>query len=99
MDKENEDILSAAKREFEEETGYTAKNWESMGYIWTSPGFCTERLFLFKASNLSYKGQSLDEDEFLDCVSVEKDKVFDMIQLGVINDAKSIAAIMRAFVL
>jgi len=97
LDKDNEDILSAAKRELEEETGYTAENWESLGYIWTSPGFCTERLFVFKASNLSYKGQHLDEDEILDFIPVEKDKILDMIQLGIINDAKSIAAIMRAY--
>ena len=99
LDKGNEDILFAAKRELEEETGYIAKSWEPMGYIWTSPGFCTEQLFLFKALNLSYKGQRLDEDEFLDCVSVDKSKVFDMIKLGIINDAKSVAAIMRAFIL
>lgn len=97
LDKDNEDILSAAKRELEEETGYTAQNWESLGYIWTSPGFSTERLFVFKASNLSYKGQHLDEDEILDFIPVEKDKILDMIQLGIINDAKSIAAIMRAY--
>ena len=97
LDKENENELEAAKRELEEETGYIAENWEELGYIWTSPGFCNERIFLFKASNLTYKNQNLDEDEFLDCVSVEKSKVFDMIKLGIINDAKSIAGIMRAY--
>lgn len=97
LDKANEDILAAAKRELEEETGYIAEHWEALGYIWTSPGFCTERLYLFKASNLSYKGQHLDEDEFLDFVPVDKDKIIDMIKLGIINDAKSIAAIMRAY--
>ena len=97
LDKGDEDVLAAAKRELEEETGYIAKNWENLGYIWTSPGFCTERLFLYKASNLTYKGQHLDDDEILDCVFVDKNKISDMIKLGVINDAKSIAGIVRAF--
>ena len=97
LDKEGESALDAAKRELEEETGYIADNWESLGYIWTTPGFCTERIYIFKASNLVYKGQHLDEDEFLDFAAVDKEKIFDMIQLGIINDAKSIAAVMRAY--
>ena len=96
LDEDDEDVLSCAKRELEEETGYCANHWESLGYIWTSPGFCTERLYLFKASDLYFKGQHLDEDEFLDCIKVDKDKLIDMIRLGIINDAKSIAGIMRA---
>jgi len=97
LDKGNEDILSAAKREFEEETGYTANKWEAMGFVWSSPGFCSEKLYLFKASELSYKSQNLDEDEILDCIAIEKDKVFDMIKSGEINDSKSISAIMKAY--
>lgn len=91
-----EDVLAAAKRELEEETGYIARKWESLGYIWTSPGFCTERLFLFKASNLEYKGEHPDDDELIDCLCIDKEQVLEMIHVGVINDAKSIAAIMRA---
>ena len=97
LDKENEDILSAAKRELEEETGHIAKRWESLGFIWTSPGFCNEKLYLFKASDLSFKGQHLDEGEILDYIEIEKNKVFDMIKNGEINDAKSISALMRAY--
>ena len=97
LDKKNEDILSAAKRELEEETGYIADTWESLGYVWSSPGFCNERIHLFTASNLSYKGQHLDEDEFLDFEAIEKDKVFDMIKQNIINDAKSVSAIMKAY--
>ena len=97
LDKGNEDILSAAKRELEEETGHTAKHWESLGFVWTSPGFCTEKLYLFKAFDLTFKGQHLDEGEILDYIEIEKKKVFEMIKNGEINDSKTIAAVMRAY--
>lgn len=97
LDKLNEDILSAAKRELEEETGHIAKEWKSLGFIWTSPGFCNEKLYLFKATDLAFKGQHLDEGEILDYISIDKDKVFNMIKNGEINDAKTISALMRAY--
>ena len=97
LDKGNEDILSAAKRELEEETGFIAQNWKSIGFIWTSPGFCNEKLYLFKATNLTYKGQHLDEGEILNYIAIDKDKVFEMVKNGEINDAKTIAALMRAY--
>ena len=97
LDKGNEDILSAAKRELEEETGFIAKDWESLGFIWTSPGFCNEKLYLFKATNLTYKGQHLDEGEILNYIAINRDKVFEMVKNGEINDAKTIAALMRAY--
>lgn len=97
LDKLNEDILSAAKRELEEETGHIAEKWESLGFIWTSPGFCNEKLYLFKASNLTFKGQHLDEGEILDYIEVDKNQVFQMIKDGQINDSKTISALMRAY--
>lgn len=97
LDKKNEDILAAAKRELEEETGHIAENWESLGFIWTSPGFCNEKLFLFKASGLSFKGQHLDKGEILDYMEIDKEQVFNMIRNGEINDSKTIAALMRAY--
>lgn len=97
LDKQNEEILSAAKRELEEETGHVAETWESLGFIWTSPGFCSEKLYLFKASDLSFKGQHLDEGEILDYLLIDKNEVFNMIKTGKINDSKTICALMRAY--
>ena len=37
----------AAPRELEEETGYIAKTWKSLGYIYTTPGICDEKLYLY----------------------------------------------------
>ncbi len=97
LDKQNEDILSAAKRELEEETGYFAAVWESLGFLYTSPGYSSEKLFMFKASNLKFRGQHTDEGEILNSISFDKDEIFSMIKDGRINDAKTISALMRAY--
>ena len=41
----------ACKRELEEETGYIAKTWKSLGYIYTTPGICDEKLYLYYAKD------------------------------------------------
>lgn len=97
LDSKNEDIQEAAKRELEEETGYIAGKWESIGYVLSSPGFCNEKIHLYKASELTYRGQNLDEDEFLDIEAIEKNKIFEMIKQNIIKDAKSVSAIMKAY--
>lgn len=86
----------ASKRELEEETGYIAKDWKSLGYIYTSPGFCDEKLYLYLARNLTYKKQNPDEDEIIEADEVLKESVLKMIDKGIINDSKTICALMRA---
>lgn len=97
LDKENEDILSAAKRELMEETGHSAKNWKPLGYIIPSPGFCDEKLHLFFATDLTYDKPNPDEGEILEHFELPKQKVFDMIKTGEILDAKTICTIMKAY--
>ena len=91
---ENPDL--ASKRELEEETGYVADNWISLGYIYTTPGFCDEKLYLYYAHGLKYKKQNPDIDEVIQCYEYTIDEVFDMIDKGKINDSKTICALFRA---
>jgi ADP-ribose pyrophosphatase len=93
----NEDPNEACKRELEEETGYQAKNWKSLGYIHTSPGFCTEKLYLYLASDLEFVGEHPDEGEIVKTLEFSKSEVLEMIHNGTINDSKTICAIFRAF--
>ena len=48
-----EDPLAAARREFEEETGFRAAEWRPIRTFLPAPGFATERIFLFEARGLS----------------------------------------------
>lgn len=91
---ENPDI--ASKRELEEETGYIAKDWKSLGYIYTTPGFCDEKLYLYLARDLEYIKQNPDEDEIIEAGEVSFQEMYDMIDNGVINDSKTICAVLRA---
>jgi len=99
LDKKGETVFEAAKRELEEETGHIANKWTDLGFIWTTPGFCSEKLYLFKAEELTFVGQKPDEDEILNYFEADKKQVFEMIKSGEINDAKTICAISRAFLL
>ena len=92
-----ESAYTAACRELEEETGYTAKKWTSLGYIFTTPAICSEKLYLFFAQNLTPGIPHPDEGEFVEFFELEKEKVFEMIKNGEICDAKTICALMRAY--
>ena len=58
-----------AVRETEEEIGYRAARLDSLGWIWTTPGFTNERIWLYLARELAVGNQDLEGDEVL---SVEK---------------------------
>lgn len=88
---------SAIKRELEEETGYLAKTWKSLGHIYTTPGICDEKLYLYYATDLTFKKQNPDEGEIIEFYEYKIDEIFKMIKSGEINDAKTICALMRAF--
>lgn len=89
-----EDPESCAKRELEEETGYKAKNFTYLGKIVTTPGFCDEYIYIFKAEDL-YEGViGGDEDEFIDLHEFNINEVKKMIRDGKIIDSKTICSFM-----
>jgi ADP-ribose pyrophosphatase len=91
----DEDIKVCGIRELEEETGYKAKKFDYLGKIVTSPGFCDEYIYIFKAEGL-YKGNDGlgDEDEFINVKELKIERVKEMIKSGEIIDAKTISAFM-----
>lgn len=92
---QDEDPLEAAKRELEEETGYCAEKWTDMGFVYTSPGYSDEKLYLYKAENLVFTQCHPDEGEYLQPLELEISEALKMIQNGEINDAKTLCAILR----
>jgi len=92
-----EDPRECARRELEEETGYTSESWERLTAIHTTPGFCNELLHIYLAKNVrpSGKGQHLEEGELnLTVESVPFDKAVRMIEIGEITDSKTICGIL-----
>ena len=86
---------TCGKRELEEETGYRAESFISLGKIYPSPGFLNEIIYLYLAQNLTQYEQNLDEDEFVELARFPFAECEKMIAGGKIVDAKTIAAFYR----
>ncbi|MGL4990326.1 MAG: NUDIX domain-containing protein [Sarcina sp.] len=89
----NEDPKVCAKRELEEETGYSAKDIEYLGKIATAPGFCNEIIYLYKATGLTLGEKNTDDDEFTENIIISLDEVKNMIRNGEIIDCKTVSII------
>ena len=96
LDSFTEDRLSAAKRELEEETGYTAKEWIDMGAYYPTPAYCDERITRYLAKGLALGQRHLDEDEFLNFEAVPLETLVEQVMDGTITDGKTQVAILKA---
>lgn len=91
-----EDPESTARRELSEETGYEAASWRRLTSFYSTPGFTTEKLYLYLALDLKYTGQHTDEDEFVQVESIPLEKALYMIESEEIKDAKTIVGLLAA---
>ncbi len=94
-----EDHALCARRELEEEVGFTADELIYMGCIYASPGFCDEVLHMYLAKGLHEGECHPDEDEFLERLELPFDTLVVQIMKGEITDAKTVAAVLKAKVL
>ncbi len=92
-----EDPDRAARRELEEETGYRARTWRRLARFWTAPGFATELMHLYLATDLEVAGAGRmvpEEDERLTVETVPLADAIDAVERGAIADAKSIVGLL-----
>ena len=90
-----EPTLEAAKRELQEETGYTTSDpLEYLITIHTTVAFSNEKIDIYVAHNLKPGKQHLDEDEYIVVKAFEVDEIKELIYSGQMTDAKTIAAVM-----
>jgi len=92
-----EDPLAAAHRELEEETGFRAGRMEKLAGFYSAPGFLSEYLWLFLATDLRPAGDdrlSPDEDERIRTVALDWRDAVAAVEAGVIEDSKSVAGIL-----
>jgi ADP-ribose pyrophosphatase len=87
---------AAAHRELREETGYRAREMSLLSYFWTTPGYCTEGMYAYLASGLEAGPQQHEEAEAIEVVKMPLADFPDLIARGVLQDAKSIAALLLA---
>jgi len=89
-----EDLVSAAKRELEEETGYVAEEFRELGTFYPLAGITDMRLHYFLAQRLKKGTQNLDSTEFIEVKLVDLDELIDRIYKNAHRDLPSSNAIL-----
>jgi len=85
-----------AARELEEEAGRRAGRLVPLGSIWTTPGFCDERIHLFAAFDLEPVPRRPQEDEVIEVVETSLEEALELVWRGELCDAKSALALLHA---
>jgi ADP-ribose pyrophosphatase len=91
-----ESALAAARRELQEETGYTATRWQRAFTFWASPGFLDERMTVYLARGLVRGRSRPEDDERIAVRSFPLSRAVAMVGRGLIEDAKTIAGLLWA---
>lgn len=87
--------LAAAQRELLEETGCRAAGWRALGSTLTAPGFCTERLHIFIATEITKNTPRPQPHEFIELHWKPLAEIAAMARRGEIDDAKTIVALFH----
>ena len=85
-----------AARELEEELGLVAGRMEKLCEFFVSPGFLSEKMWLYLATDLQETEQRLEDDEAIEIVRLPIDRALLMITDNEIEDAKTIIGLLLA---
>jgi ADP-ribose pyrophosphatase len=88
----NETARACASREIIEETGYAAGKLVRLGMIYPVPGYSTEKIEIYKATNLRKTSVMPERDEVLESTQMCRSRVRRLFKTGRIVDAKTICA-------
>jgi len=91
-----ESPLSTAARELEEEVGQRAGRIEELGWIWTTPGFTDEKIFLYAGFDLEASKSRPEDDEIIEAFRISLEEALDLIWRGELTDAKSALTLIHA---
>ncbi|MFO7712333.1 MAG: NUDIX hydrolase [Dehalococcoidia bacterium] len=89
-----EDPLDAVRRELQEEIGYLPRKIDRLGGFYAIPGYGTEYLHCFVATDLVCSRLTAEDTEGIELVRVPVEQILQFISSGEICDAKSIAALL-----
>jgi ADP-ribose pyrophosphatase len=86
-----ESVFHCARRELQEETGFTATEWARAGLMHPVIAYSTEFIDIWFARGLQAGAQQLDAGEFLDVFSATPDELLQWCLQGKVTDAKTLA--------
>lgn len=89
--------LESAKRELKEETGIVANHFEEIMRLHLSNSATDELAIVYLATDLSFESSEPEESEVLQIKKVHISKAYEMVNVGEITDAISVAAIMKVW--
>ncbi len=87
---------ACAAREMREETGMAAAHIEELGRFYLAPGYSTEYMYAFLATELTPNPLPPDSDEFLRVEKLPVRRAMEWAEKGKVQDAKSLAALLLA---
>jgi ADP-ribose pyrophosphatase len=90
----DEPFADCAAREIREETGMEAGKLIHVGSFYLAPGYSTEYMGVFFATDLKHNPLEADDDEFLSVEKLPVKDAFAMAERGDMPDAKSLAALL-----
>lgn len=90
-----EQPTETVRRELQEEIGYFPNKIDKLGGFYAAPGYCTEYLHLYVATHLMARRLEAEDTEDIEVVRVPLSRIPELIALGEICDAKSIAGLLR----
>jgi len=88
----NETVL----RELQEEVSVTCGSLRRLSGFWVSPGWATEFMHAYLATDLTTASLPADDDEYISVERVPLDSIPGLIESGEIQDSKSIASLLLA---
>ena len=89
-----EDTWLCAQRELREETGYTATEWAKAGVTHPVIAYSTESIEIWFARGLTAGARALDNEEFLDVITLEPEDLMQRCMQGLVTDAKTLAGML-----
>ncbi len=89
-----EDPVATVQREMREETGYLPQKVERLGGFYSAPGYGTEYLHLYLATDLILSPLQAEDTENIELTRVPLSRIRSLIDSGSICDAKSIAGLL-----
>ena len=89
-----EEPLATARRELAEEVGRAAGTWVSGPVFFTAPGFCTELMHTYLATDLTDASAAADDDEEIATSWLTLDEALAAVDDGRVRDAKTLAGIL-----
>ena len=83
-------------RELQEEVSVTSGSLRRLSGFWVSPGWATEFMHAYLATDLTPASLPADDDEYISVERVPLDIIPELIESGEIQDSKSIASLLLA---